>query len=255
MASDLVCGCGASDVPGVTGCSAECMEPVPPPMTLAEFTAIANRAAEDDRETTEAMSTWRYVAELAVFGDILADRKDGREDRVADNVYNVDAAAIFAARDDRVALLAEVKRLRAHIGLVEAQRDQVWAVKERLASVVEHDVLGLREEVTRLRPMETALAAVRELHQPYGIYDECNHAHTDQDLDDGTAFEVGGDFYSCADGLLYWACTACCTFRYDDGEIIEQSETCANGGHGHGHAKTGPICPTRAALDGGASDA
>lgn len=109
---------------------------------------------------------------------------------------------------------------------------------------------ALAVETAKLRQV---IAAAVELHRAYDIYEPCNHDHTDDDVDSGAAQDVSDVGRVCADGHMYTICTFCCADRYPDGEVIGQTETCANGSHGHQHTTDGPICPTRAALDGGGS--
>lgn len=83
-------------------------------------------------------------------------------------------------------------------------------------------------------------APIRELHKPFGIYDECECDHSEDDIENGRAFEVMEVGLTCEDGLMYLICVSCCTA---DGYQIEG---CVGE---HDHSKTGPICPTIAALD------
>jgi hypothetical protein len=80
------------------------------------------------------------------------------------------------------------------------------------------------------------ISAVRALHRPYGIYDECDHQHEEAGGDVIDASEIG---LTCA--KLYDVCRECCT---DDGDY--QGESCADG-HEHGPDK--PICKTAELLD------
>lgn len=83
-------------------------------------------------------------------------------------------------------------------------------------------------------------APIRELHKPFGIYDECEHEHTEEQVAAGECLEIMEVGLTCEDGLMYWICVSCCT----DGDY--QTEGCVGE---HDHSKTGPICPTIAALD------
>jgi hypothetical protein len=92
------------------------------------------------------------------------------------------------------------------------------------------------------------LRAVREIHKPFGIYDVCGHEHTQAELDDPASpvVEVDGVGLSCADGMLYRVCSACCLEPgWAEGFQLEH---CAAR---HRHTVDGPVCPTVVALDGG----
>ncbi|MEV0646048.1 hypothetical protein AB0I28_12360 [Phytomonospora sp. NPDC050363] len=123
MTPDLVCGCGASDIPGVTGCSAECMQPAPtmPP----DLDAIRERAAEAPDKTWAGHPGERVDAQL--------------------KQSQADVAALLAWGEGLAAELAELRRD------YEVQVDGADALREQRDQV--------RAEITRLRPMETALAA------------------------------------------------------------------------------------------------
>ena len=87
-----------------------------------------------------------------------------------------------------------------------------------------------------------ALHRVLELHAPYGIYDECDHEHTEDEADDPHSDvryvdEVG---YVCSAGLMYEVCQECCV-----SEGFGQREDCADR---HDHDKGKPRCPTVEAL-------
>jgi hypothetical protein len=90
---------------------------------------------------------------------------------------------------------------------------------------------------------EAKLEVIKKLHESIGIYDECGHAHTDEEAGDpnsGVLYvdEIGN---SCKEGLMYFICKSCC-WREDYG----QTEECACE-HAHGMDK--PICETRALLE------
>ena len=82
-----------------------------------------------------------------------------------------------------------------------------------------------------------AIDAVLALHQPFRIYDECDHDHTEEDIAEGRAVETG-EFVSCHDEYLYSICTACCR----DAQGF-QTEECADA---HFHDKT--HCKTAVAI-------
>jgi len=83
-----------------------------------------------------------------------------------------------------------------------------------------------------------AVEAVRSIHKPFGIYDECGHDHTEEDLASGFAVDANLH-YACADALMYRICTECCT------EGMGQSEACVSS-HEHGPGK--PFCRTIEAI-------
>jgi hypothetical protein len=81
------------------------------------------------------------------------------------------------------------------------------------------------------------IGQIRELHPPYGIYDICDHEHTDDEAGFGLVFEVDEVGLTCKEGLMYWVCTTCCN---DDGGW--QTEKCTSS---HTHDKNlENICPT-----------
>lgn len=84
----------------------------------------------------------------------------------------------------------------------------------------------------------TAVRAVLDLHQPFGIYDDCGHEHTTQEVIEGDAIDTGL-FYACPNSLMYRICTECCTVG------MEQTENCASE-HDHGPGK--PFCRTHDAI-------
>jgi hypothetical protein len=90
---------------------------------------------------------------------------------------------------------------------------------------------------------EAKLEALKGLHEPFGIYDECDHTHTDEEAEDQTSGvlfvdEVG---LTCHDGLMYNICKTCC-WR----EHFGQTEECAGE---HEHGKDSPICETSELLE------
>jgi hypothetical protein len=102
--------------------------------------------------------------------------------------------------------------------------------------------------VLALMTPETAVArvaALRGLHKPFGIYEECGHDHTEEDFEAGRCIEVDLIGYTCEEGLMYRVCTHCCT----DNQTFEQYQTedCATN---HEHGAGVPICKTMAILEG-----
>ena len=87
---------------------------------------------------------------------------------------------------------------------------------------------GARTERNRWRD------ALRDLHRPFGIYDDCGHG---ADEHTGKTITHCGDFETCLDPM-YSICTTCC--RDPDGE---QTEECVRE---HGHGPRQPICETAA---------
>lgn len=84
-----------------------------------------------------------------------------------------------------------------------------------------------------------ALRAVLDLHASHRIYTECDHEHTEEEVEDERAIEVSDIGYTCEDGYLYSVCGACC---FDDDN--KQTEECTS--HSHGDDK--PLCPTEAVI-------
>jgi hypothetical protein len=95
----------------------------------------------------------------------------------------------------------------------------------------------VREAANVLRAQAAQLDAVRDLHKPYGIYDECDHDHDGKDGPDVVLVEDIG--FTCA--KLYDICSACC--EPHAGQSLFCSEA-----HDHGPDK--PICATRRILEG-----
>lgn len=110
--------------------------------------------------------------------------------------------------------------------------DEVWASPERRGNV--------KAEVERLVAERSVIEKIRELHKPFGIYTECDHDHTEADLENDLAFEIMEVGIVCEDGLMYQVCLSCCT---GDGF---QTEDCATD---HKHGKDEPICATSALLE------
>jgi hypothetical protein len=81
---------------------------------------------------------------------------------------------------------------------------------------------------------------LREVHSPFGIYDECEHEHTEEDVMAGVAIDVEEVGITCKEALMYYVCKSCCTLGG------YQSETCANS---HEHGKDIPICETAKLAD------
>ena len=81
--------------------------------------------------------------------------------------------------------------------------------------------------------------ALRALHAPFGIYDECEHDHHE---DDPEAVYIDGVGWTCDDGLLMTICRHCCT-QLEYG----QTEDCATD---HVHLPGRALCPTLAIVEG-----
>jgi hypothetical protein len=86
------------------------------------------------------------------------------------------------------------------------------------------------------------LGMIRKLHQPWGIYTECGHEHTDPDEDGVHEVDLVG--LTCDEGLMYRVCQFCCV---EPGHAEGfQTEQCATR---HVHTTDGPVCPTVAIVD------
>ena len=94
---------------------------------------------------------------------------------------------------------------------------------------------GAVYDISRARLIQ----ALKALHAPYGIYDQCDHQHVESDQD---AVYIDGVGLTCEEGLLETVCRHCCTDR-DYG----QTETCASD---HKHLPGYALCPTLALVDG-----
>jgi hypothetical protein len=93
------------------------------------------------------------------------------------------------------------------------------------------------------RPPSDVLAALRELHRPFGIYDECDclwrtdankHRRPDHVVD-------CGEFDTCLDPM-WFVCAHCCR-DLDDSYQLER----CHDSHDHGPGR--PICQTTAIID------
>jgi hypothetical protein len=88
------------------------------------------------------------------------------------------------------------------------------------------------------------VAAVRKLHKPFRIYEECDHDADDHEDTDVDLIECD-DFTTCEAGYTHSICTECCTTEWAG--IRQQTEDCADA---HRHDDARPLCVTIAALDG-----
>lgn len=103
---------------------------------------------------------------------------------------------------------------------------------ERLDAVIASDSIS----DVHARLLAAALHSVLNRHRPRGIYQECDHEHTDEDLAAGLCLDIDEVGYVCQVGLMYSVCSECCS----DGDYA-QGERCADG---HEHHLDGPICMT-----------
>ena len=94
----------------------------------------------------------------------------------------------------------------------------------------------------KMRRFARIIIRIRELHRPFRIYDECDHADHDDDV---VLIECDG-FTTCADGYMYSVCTECCCTTDVGDWPPGQTEDCT-AYHDHDDAK--PRCATIAALD------
>jgi hypothetical protein len=128
-------------------------------------------------------------------------------------------------------------------------------VREREQAAAGWDVPAARavhESAADVPRLLAAVEKVLELHAEFRILEECDHAHIEDDVREGRAVVVAGDFIACQDGYLYSVCRACCTGGTD------QTEECASN-HRHCGDECWP-CPTveaisRALLGEGEPDA
>jgi hypothetical protein len=79
-----------------------------------------------------------------------------------------------------------------------------------------------------------------KLHAPLLIWDECDHAHTDDDVDSGRAVDTG-EFVTCTESWLYAICHRCCA----EPDGLSQSEECAST---HEHSPDDAICASAAVI-------
>jgi len=81
--------------------------------------------------------------------------------------------------------------------------------------------------------------ALKALHAPYGVYDQCSHVHTERDPE---AIYIDGVGLTCEDGLLMTICRHCCT------QLLRgQTEDCATE---HKHLPDYALCPTMSIVEG-----
>lgn len=90
-------------------------------------------------------------------------------------------------------------------------------------------------DISRARMVQALLA----LHAEYGVYDQCEHIHTDKDPE---ALYIDGVGWTCDVGLLMVICRHCCT-KPEFG----QTEDCATD---HKHLPGHALCPTMAVVTG-----
>lgn len=86
---------------------------------------------------------------------------------------------------------------------------------------------------------EAILARIREIHAPRGIFDQCDHEHTIDDVDNETVFDIDEIGLTCK--KMYDVCCSCCGTKW-----FPQDETCVTE---HNHGQRIPICPTIAAFE------
>jgi hypothetical protein len=99
----------------------------------------------------------------------------------------------------------------------------------------------MRSEIERLtgeiEKGNVILSAIRSIHKPFGIYDEC----VCEDKTTAAHTQVNDVGLTCA--LMYRVCEECCTSG--DGFANYQTEECCDT---HSHGKGDPICETARAL-------
>lgn len=147
-----------------------------------------------------------------------------------------DAEFVAHARQDVPALLDEIERLTER----QADRDRIG---ERLVAALEGAETETRRSNERLRQANARLDAVRALHQPRRIYDECGHTHT---TDDPGVLDIDEIGPTCEDGYLHLVCIGCCLDDYG-----YPTATCADE---HGHGPDVAACPTTSALGDSTKD-
>jgi hypothetical protein len=69
--------------------------------------------------------------------------------------------------------------------------------------------------------LKAKIHSIRKYHSAFGVYTECGHEHTEDDLDAGRCIEVDDVGLVCKEGLLYKACYECDT---DEGYVREDVE-------------------------------
>ena len=116
----------------------------------------------------------------------------------------------------------ERRKLKAEIGRLRDRLDTA-TLAAKVAS----------EEYTKL---EARIEAALALHQEFGIYDECGHDHTEEDVRTGKAIDVPEVGITCEDGLVQKVCRHCHLWNDEPYERTEDGEC---------------PCPTVEALTGG----
>lgn len=149
-----------------------------------------------------------------------------------------------AAVDAAVKELVFPMALMRHAG-VPARDEPNTKTHEYALAFVEIAVTAYLDALTptagqRMTPESIALAAVRELHRPRRIYDDCGHTHTGDELGGEFVWEVPMVGAVCEAGFVREVCVECCTTPGED-----QSEACAAG---HDPVACYP-CPTVLAIE------
>lgn len=175
--------------------------------------------------------------------------------REAADRLEADARARKATEERSAKLENDVRLLR---GSVEAQDEREQRAGEKCGEpwhlngcdwpdAVADVILGLKADLASTRD---AIARVRAIHGPYGIWDECDHQH--QPGDPGVA-DIDDIGLTC--NQLYVICRVCCTNGHINaaGEYLpeQQSEECVDR---HDHGPRRPICSTITALDAAISE-
>lgn len=132
-------------------------------------------------------------------------------------------------------------KVTAYLAEAEARNEQSLGPSVTALPVSVAAVRVLMESAADIPRLIAAVRAGLDLHKPFGIYDECDHDHSDKDVAEGVAVDAGF-YFACNDALQYRICTGCCT---SGGDRPEQTEECVTH-HDHGPGK--PWCRTYQAM-------
>ena len=136
-------------------------------------------------------------------------------------------------------LLAELKATREALEGADplgTERRKLKAEIGRLRDRLDTATLAAKVASEEYTKLEARIEAALALHQEFGIYDECGHDHTEEDVRTGKAIDVPEVGITCEDGLVQKVCRHCHLWNDEPYERTEDGEC---------------PCPTVEALTGG----
>ena len=144
---------------------------------------------------------------------------------------NLNAAHIATFDPPTVlALIDEIEHLRRW----KSEAKQVLDGLDELAKVADAP-LGcsiIESAISELRRLQEQVEAVKDLHKPIPVYDECEH-----DAEHGCEPVELADYTACSESAIGWACETCC---YDEGYGFENCPHAAD----HAGVSKSQSCPT-----------